>query len=656
MSCRGGIAVALSAAALGAYAADGPVTVGAPVIVTATRFGDPGERFPIGVQVITAEDIRRSTAATVPELLRALPGIRTRDLSGSRNLQVDMRGFGIFGDQNTLVLLDGQRISENEQTPVNWASIPLDAIDRIEILRGSGAVLYGSGATGGTINIITRAPRAGERTATLYGGAGSFSTYEARAGVNLAGESVGLRANAAHYESDNYRDNNAVRIDNFQANARWRGAAGALSVNFGADDQRQGLPGAISEAQIAVNRQQAAAPGDFSALRSGYFNLGGDTRVGGGELAANLGYREKDTDASFFVGTPFRNNVETQVRVWSFAPRFKLPHRLGGWENGLVLGIDYDEWDFAGSAGPAIAGRPLSTQRDAAVYIQHTTAFTRDTSLALGLREQRVSYAVGDPANAVVAASRKRDLTAWEIAARQRLAGEFFAYGKAGRSFRVPNVNDNYSLFTATVSMLEPQTSDDYEIGIDAQPGPGRYRFALYRSEIDNEIFFDPIAFANRNLPPTRRSGFEAEGRWRLAGGVDLFANYTYTVAEFRSGSFGGVSIAGNDVPLVPRHAANAGAGWAFAPRTRLDASLRFVGDQVFDGDETNTFGRKIPSYTVVDLKLTHATGGWALAAAVANLFNEKYFSYGVFTGFPTYAALPAAERSLFVSAQYTFR
>src|SRR6185503_3680760 len=120
-----------------------PVTAGEPVVVTATRFSSPGGQFPIGVQVITAEEIRRSTASTVPELLRTLSGIRTRDLSGSPNLQVDMRGFGIFGDQNTLVLLDGVRISEYEQTPVNWAAIPLDAIERIEVLRGSGAVLYG---------------------------------------------------------------------------------------------------------------------------------------------------------------------------------------------------------------------------------------------------------------------------------------------------------------------------------------------------------------------------------------------------------------------------------------------------------------------------------------------------------------------------------
>lgn len=647
---------ALSAAACSVLAADIPVTEAPPVVVTATRFGEPGERFPIGVQVITQEDIRRSAAATVPELLRALAGVQTRDLSGSPNLQVDLRGFGISGDQNTLVLLDGLRISEHEQAPVNWAAIPLEAIERIEVLRGGGAVLYGGGATGGTINIITRAPRAGERSASLHGGAGTFSTREARVGLNLAGSDAGLRANAARYESDNYRDNNRVRIEHLQADARWRGATGSLFAKFGADEQRQGLPGAITEAQIAQNPRQAATPGDFGVLRGGYLNLGGETRLGAAELAGNIGYRDKRTDASFFVGTPFRNNVETRVRVWSFAPRLRIAHGAGGLDNSLVAGVDHEDWDFGGSAGPAIVGRPHSTQRNSAAYLQHTTAFSRDTTLALGLREHRVRYAVADAANPGAADGRRRDLTAWEAAVRQRLAGELSGTLRAGRSFRVPNVNDNYSLFTATVALLEPQTSDDYEIGLEARSGPGRYRFALYRSDLENEIYLDPVTFTNRNLPPTRRAGFEAEGRWGLAGGLDLAAAYTRAQAEFRSGSFGGIGIAGNRVPLVPRHAFSLGLGWAFAPRARLDATLRYVGEQVFDGDETNTFGRRMPSYTVVDLKLAHESGGWLLAATVKNLLDERYFSYGVFTGFPTYAALPAPGRSLFVSAQYRFR
>jgi len=549
------------------------------------------------------------------------------------------------------VLLDGVRISEYEQLTVNWSAIPLASIERIEILRGGGAVLYGSGATGGTINIITKAPQRNARSAYLGAGAASHDARDVRAGANLAGENLGLRVHGSHYESDNFRDNNRVRIDNAQADLRWVGAASSVVLKWGADDQRTGLPGSISEAQIAANRRQAATPNDFATQRGGYLNLGAQTRIGSGELAVNLGYREKDTTSAFFVGTPFRNNVDTRVNVWTFAPRLRLKPQIGGWDNQLVIGADVEDWTFEANAQPSIVGRPHAIQRSGAWYAQHTMAFATQTTLALGAREQRVRYEVNDVANPGATGSRRRTLHAWDMSARQTLLQGLSAYAKAGRSFRIPNVNDNYNLFTATVNLLEPQTAHDAEAGLEGHAGALRYRAAAYRIELRNEIFFDPLTFSNRNLQPTRRQGLELEGRWQASPSLNVHANYTYADATFREGSF-----AGNRVPLVPRHAVNAGLGWAFLQKARADFELRHVGSSPFDADEANTFGRKMPAYTVADIKLTLRHGGWLVNAGARNLFDKKYFSYAVFTGFPTYSALPAPERTVFVSAQYTFQ
>jgi iron complex outermembrane receptor protein len=653
MYFRNGTAAVLTAAAWCALAAEVPVTVGEPVIVTATRFEDRYLDKPVNVSIIAAEDIKNSTARTIPELLRQLPGIRTRDSSGSPNKQVDMRGFGISGDQNTLVLLDGVRISENEQTTVNWVGIPLNAIERIEILRGSGAVLYGGGATGGTINIITKTPMPGQRSASIYGGAATYGTSEAGVGANLAGESVGLRFNASYLDSDNYRDNNELRQKNALADLRWAGNRASVSLKAGADEQKLRLPGALSEAQIAANPRQAATPQDFSNRTGGFLNVGGAWAAGAGDLAADLGYREKNIHASI-IGSP----IDSDTSVWSFSPRLKLPHQLGGWRHHLVVGVDWDDWSFLNKT--SVFGQPREPdafQRNQAVYLQNSTAIGDAWNLSLGGRLHRVEYGVTDLANPSQSDERTRNLTAYEIGVRYRASAALSPYAKIGTSFRVPNVNDVYNLFTGVVSLLEPQTSHEQEIGVDIRYGPGTFRLALYHMTIDNELYFDPAAFTNRNLPPTRRQGVEAEGKWRFARSFDLFVNYTYAVSEFRSGSIGGVPIAGNEVPLVPRHAANAGAGWAFAPRARADIVASYVGEQVFDADETNTFGRRMPAYTVVDLKLTYANGGWLFGAGVKNLFDEQYFSYGVYDSFtPTYFAYPQPERSVFVTAQYSFR
>jgi iron complex outermembrane recepter protein len=631
-----------------------PVSIANEVVVTATRFKEPPADLPVGVTVINAEQIRGSTAATVPELLMQFPGIHVRDNSGSPNQQVDMRGFGIFGDQNTLVLLDGQRISENEQASVNWAAIPLSAIERIEIMRGGGAVLYGGGATGGTINIITKTPERNAKSAFMGIGLGSYNTVDSRAGINLAGERIGLIANGSHLESGNYRDNNQLRQQNAQADLRYRGERGTLYAKFGADDQQLQLPGSLTEAQLAVNRRQAATPGDFSHISGGYGNLGGELMLGDAELAINAGFRGKQANSAFFVATPFRNNISTQVNVASVTPRAKIPFALGGVKNTLVTGVDWDNWDFDSTAS-AFVSHSLATQRDTAWYLQDTIALGSITVLTLGGRMQRTNYGVSEIISGALA-TRDRDLRSYEIAARQWVTDALSVYGKFGYSFRLPNVNDNFNLFTGAITLLEPQTSHDREIGTELKFGGATYRLSLYHMDVNNEIHLDPIAFNNVNLPPTRRYGAELEGKRDLTPTFNAFANATYAVAKFREGSFGGVSVVDKDVPLVPHAKANLGASWEFLPRTRLNAVVSYVGEQHFDSDETNTFNRKMPAYTLVDAKISHDYRGWLFNAGVKNLFNRKYFTYGVYTGFPTFNAYPAAERALFVSAQYTFK
>jgi iron complex outermembrane receptor protein len=643
------LAGSLSAASPG-HAQPLLVTVADEVVVTATRFKEWQRDLPVGVTVIGEEEIRGSTAATVPELLRQVPGIQIRDGSGSPNQQVDMRGFGIFGDQNTLVLLDGQRISENEQTSVNWSAIPLSSIARIEIMRGSGAVLYGGGATGGTINVITRSPQKNSKSGFAAAGFGSYNTSDYRGGFNLAGESIGLIVNASQLESDNYRDGNRLRQQNAQADLRYSGARGTLYAKFGGDDQQLRLPNALTEAQIAVNRRQAGTPfGSYSNTSGGFVNLGGEFTIGDAEIALNGGFRGRETNSAQFLTT------KTSVTVTSLTPRMKLPFAFAGTSHTVVAGIDWEDWDSDGTALPnptffATLKRPLSYQRNRAGYLHDSIALSAVTVLAAGVRVQRTTFATNDIASAT-SGSSERDLRAFEISVRHRFGEPVAVYGKFGNSFRVPNVNDNFSLFTGTVTQLEPQTSHDREIGTEMKFGSGDYRLALYEMDVNNEIHFNPVTFTNVNLPPTRRNGIELEGRWRITAGLATFANYTHATAKFRQGTF-----TNNDVPLVPRHAAKFGATWEVMPRTRVNALVTYTGEQVFDGDETNTFGRKMPSYTLVDLKVSNEVAGWLLSAGVKNLLNQKYFSYGVFTGFPTFSAYPAPERSLFMSAQYNFK
>jgi iron complex outermembrane receptor protein len=116
------------------------------------------------------------------------------------------------------------------------------------------------------------------------------------------------------------------------------------------------------------------------------------------------------------------------------------------------------------------------------------------------------------------------------------------------------------------------------------------------------------------------------------------------------------VDVSGNTVPLVPKVLATAGTSWRFMPRTRLDANLRYVGEQYYDNDQANSFGRQMPTYTLLDLKLAqHVERHWDFAVEVRNLFDKRYFSYGaVDPANPTsYTALPAPGRAAYLSVAW---
>lgn len=106
------------------------------------------------VTIVTQEDIQNKGASTVAEALRGVPGLIVNSIGGSDPV-FDLRGSGATAKSNTLVLLDGIPLNAVDGT-YNTSQIPVDLIDKIEVIPSGGAVMYGDGATGGVINIIRR--------------------------------------------------------------------------------------------------------------------------------------------------------------------------------------------------------------------------------------------------------------------------------------------------------------------------------------------------------------------------------------------------------------------------------------------------------------------------------------------------------------------
>jgi iron complex outermembrane receptor protein len=685
--------VLLLGAAVAAHASERPVLMAEEVVVTATRFADRYVDAPVNVTVISAEDIRRSSAKTVPDLLAEQAGITIHDFFGNNAAAttVDLRGFGATGGQNTLILLDGRRVSDIDLSGVQWPAVPLGSIERIEIVRGGGAVLYGDGATAGVINIITRSPAKIGNGITVQGRLGSYSTREIQAGANWFGARAGINASAGNYESDGYRANNHNRQANAQADLRWLGERSDLTVKIGTDNQGIRLPGARTVQpsagidQLATDRRGTATPLDYATREGNRATLDWRHELGWGEILIGAGWREK-MQASYFDFGGFPDYREVDLDVRSLTPRMRISHRALGGEGTLVAGFDWYRWDYGlrRSNSPSNIGRPVNTvqasQENAAFYVHNTSRVTRSLTLTAGARAERLRIDAADrfdpsaPGGAfgsgAPADSQRESERAYELGVRYEFLPQLALIARAGRSYRFANVDEIYEtspLFTNEFQFLRPQTARSTELGIERRAGTGWLRAAVFEIDVRDEIHLDAFTtgIGNTNLPRSRRRGLELEGSWSPWPALTLRGAFTHLDARFREGALPGgfftqtnVVIAGKTVPLVPRNKLNLAASWALADATRLNATLVYVGEQFMDNDEGNTLGVKIPAYTVVDVKVIHQRGPWRVAAAVNNLTGERYYNYAVRSQFVAdrYNAYPLPERNFTLTLEYAFR
>jgi iron complex outermembrane receptor protein len=649
------------------------------VLVEAPRFREDVRRLPASVTVIGAQDIERSPARTLPEILNEQVGFTVKDLYGNNAAltALDLRGFGATGPQNTLVLVDGRRLNDLDLSGVQWSAIPLASIERIEVLRGTGAVLYGDAASAGVVNIVTRSPLRPGRSLDVLGRVASFDTAEGQLYGTIGTESFGINASAYGYQSDGYRRNNENRQKNMTLNTRWALGEGAVDLRLGTDRQDLRLPGGrFVQPSIGLDEttdpRGTSTPLDYASRDGNRAALSVEQRIGRAEVSVGLDRREKDQRSYFdFGGFPsYRADL---LDLTSITPRV----RLGLGRHSLVAGFDRHEWRYRSrrTDRPENVDQPTNrvtvTQDTEGFYVRDTVSLSEATLATLGWRRERARYRGRDEgcpaclaAPSIAETQREH---AWEAGLRHAATAQWTLFARAGRSFRFVNAEEAYEsdpFFAPQFQLLRPQHARTNEGGLEWRRGEHAARATVFRTYVTDEIHLDPFTtgVGNTNLPPSRRQGIELDGRLQATRAVRLRAAYAYTEAKFREGTLAGspfaigtnLSIEGRTVPLVPRHKLSFGLEWDLAPRTRLSSVLTAVSKQVLDNDEPNTLAHRIPAYYLVDLKLAQRFAGAALSIGITNLFDEDYYTYAVRSAFAAdrYAVYPLPGRSLALTAE----
>jgi iron complex outermembrane receptor protein len=635
------------AAAFPSFAQTQPATVTTlnEVLVTANRATGPRESQPFGTSVISAEDIQRAGAVTVNDAIMRILGVPGRqDLYGGGDYALDLRGFGTTAASNQVVIVDGIRINEADLGGTRLAGIPIESVMQIEVIRGSGAVLYGEGATGGVIIITTKAGKgiARNNSASLYAGAGSYGLREQRANATLASGGFSLDVNAMNRSANNHRDNFRSDTDAVSAVAQWSNDWLRAGARVSQDGLNTGLPGALTASEYQDNPRLTTTPNNKASIDNSGTGVFAEAILGDWQLTADAGWREKKL-RSLYVSSYGNSNYDYDVNASNYALRAVHGAKLSVASNRLTLGSDYGSWqrDVLGVYSAK------ANQSSRAWYARNElTLAATGTVLSLGLRTERINK---DNTNSVADLADRQN--AWEFGLSQAIGQAASVYARAGRSFRLANV-DEFGFTSPGVSLL-PQRSKDIELGSRWSYGKGKAEVRVYRSDMNNEIGYDPLAIgpyglgANINFDPTRRQGLEVEFSHAFTKTVDVRANAALRKASFRSGAY-----AEKDVPLTPRQTLAVQAGWQMAPAHRLSGGVNWVGEQ--HPDFSNACS--MPSYTTLDARYAYKFKNAELSLGVGNLTDRKYYAQAFrCTSGVTASIYPEAGRTFTAALRVNF-
>jgi iron complex outermembrane receptor protein len=613
------------------------------LIVTANRFESELQQAPANISVVTREQIDSSGVATLSQALQTLGRVNVSDLFGitGARARVDMGGFGASGGQNTLILLNGRRLNDVDLSGANLSTIPLETVERIEIFRGSGTVLYGDNAVGGVINIITRSGFDADRS-TVSVKAGSFGTIGAGAVYSGAKDDTALYISADAIHSDGYRDNSNFDNTNLLAELTRQIETGSYGLRAIANREDLRLPGYLNEPIYLANPKAALGTSEYADQTSqtyeGFFN--------GEHWRGELAFRDKQQDASVFGDT------SANLKTLSFTPRYRTT--VG--QNKIVSGVDIyqSSLNSLGDFGVPNINQSQATRNSYAFYVSDNVNLDDKVALNLGGRYQSVGLDIDNTnlsSSTTTSDSRTDALTAWEAGLSYQHNTRDRSYFRLAQSFRFPVLDEMWNYYSGTIDLLKPQHGDHIEAGTRISlSGKTRIEANLFYILLTDEIGYIDATASNVNLDPTRHQGVnlgletEVTQHWKSRLG------YSYRDAVFRSGVY-----AGNEIPEVPMHSATWNNQFSISKAGSISLNAIYTGERYF-GDDLDNVGKKMPDYLRWDLAWVYQKQGWDTSVSVINLTDIKTADRGYYASWSPnpYMYYPLPGRGVLVSLRKT--
>ena len=556
------------------------------VVITATRTAQTVDESLASVSVITSADIEKQNATNLLEVLQSLAGISMTSSGGQGTLtSLFMRGTN---SNHLLVLIDGVKAGSVASGTTSFEFIPVEQIDRIEIVRGPRSSLYGSEAIGGVIQIFTKKGD-GKLKPSISLAAGSYGTQKAVTTITGGGEDTSYSASLSSYDTEGFNACNGEPLvggcfADEPDDDPFRYTAGSFSVNHKID----------SKTDVGANWLRS----DGSVRYDGYYNhtdfvhqvtgLNFNRDLNGKsylklQLGQSRDNRENFNDATYLDFTNSKRNSLTIQNDTALDEDAEL-----------TLGFDFIEDKLESDTA-----YNKTSRYNRGVFFQYLDTVEDQNfqgSVRFDNNEQFGSHATGS--------------LAWgkQINKQQRVTVQF------GTAFKAPTFADLYYPFASNPN-LEPEKSKSLELGYRNQHNVSSWSVNLFQTDIEQLILWDGTLAMPVNIAKARIRGLEFIFRTKIDG-WNTQLDVSLLDPENESGANKGKR-------LIRRATETARLSLSKNfDQVDMGGTLLFSGDRYEDGANS----QKMDAYHTIDLHAGyHIDRQWQLKASAKNILDEEY-------------------------------
>lgn len=613
------------------------------IVVTATRRPIALKDVPASVTVINKEEIKASPVSTVDDLLESIVGVDTLESELTEKTKRSVRLRGVPDQGKVLVLVDGVPLNWPVHGDVEWGEIPLESIERIEVVRGPFSSLYGSHAMGGVINITTRVPEKGFEGEVIkrYG---SYDTSSWMANIGGLNDSFGYYLNYKFMETEGY----------YSMPKPWD------APEFVTRNKRK---------TETLGGRLYWFPDSDSSLKLGTFHCEKDRNRGykydnsyRKTTGSYLTFQREGGNGWDWLSTIYHHSYEYTTEFddkrkhnridhiedkdsshWGIILQLSRP--LTSWST-LTGGFEYkhNEFELEDEYLHKIREIENGGRQDYwSLYLQNEMSFLDDKFLVtLGAREDwwRSYGGRGKDTNPAVPGvapyddeypSQSYDSLNPKIAFVYHLTPETTLRSSVGKGFQAPNVFRMYRTMQRRDKLtlpnpdLKAETLISYEVGVDHWfTNTLLARLTFYDSYGDNFISSRQIApktYLVDNVTKVRMWGIETELKYRVTEHLSCFANHTYSIAKIERNN-PEPALEGNYLKHSPRNKFNLGITYDNPSLFTVTALWRYVGEMYDDNENTE----KLDDYETLGVKLQRKIGDhFELSLGCENVFGERY-------------------------------